>query len=72
MSRAKAQPLPSLVGVGVGSVSYSQSGHYRPHPAQRAPLPVRAGFKRGVPARQFEDYIDFLKWTQNSSFPPFK
>jgi len=32
----------------VGSVSYSLSGYYRPHPAQRAPLPVRAGFKRGV------------------------
>ena len=56
-----APPLPCRGGVGVGSVSYSLSGYYRPHPAQRAPLPLKGGEWL---ARQFEDYIDFLKWTQ--------
>ena len=55
-----AAPLPCRGGAGVGSVSYSLSGYYRPHPAQRAPLPLKGGEWL---ARQFEDYIDFLKWT---------
>ena len=56
-----AAPLPCRGGAGVGLVSYSLSGYYRPHPAQRAPLPLKGGEWL---ARQFEDYIDFLKWTQ--------
>ena len=48
MSRTKAQPLPSLVGEGQGWGQYLIRYQDITDPTQRAPLPVRAGFKRGV------------------------
>ena len=62
MSRAKAQPLPSLVGEGQGWGQYLI--RYQDITYSTPPKGHPQGSRGEWLARQFEDYIDFLKWTQ--------